>query len=108
MGTVVVAAATTSELRESINRLSVAVCCASGQRALEQRADVRGAEMDSAIHSAAIEGKPGPRKQFGLMRRDFAERRSRRQQGQLLDREPRHALTVRPAERLRDERYGLT
>ena len=60
-------------------------------------------QIHRAVHAGVIPGKPGRGKQFGVPRRHRVERGGSREQRQLFDRQPRHTLAVRPAERLADE-----
>src|SRR5258705_8916697 len=86
-------------VRESIRRLSLARSN-SRQRAPQEAADVVMGQIDFAVHAGVIPGKARGGEQLGMPREHRIERGSSRQQRQLLDRQPRPTLSVRPAERL--------
>ena len=79
-----------------------------GSARCQQSPDIVSGEIHRAVHAGMILGQPGRREQFGMARRHLIERCRRRQQRQLLHRQPRDALAVRPAECPGDERHRLT
>src|SRR6478735_1752134 len=91
-----------AEVRESIRWLSL-VRSYSRQRAPQEAADIVMGQIDRAVHGGVIPGKARGCEQLRMRRRHGIERSSRRQQRQPFDRQPRHTLAVRPAERLADE-----
>src|SRR5262249_6756167 len=88
-----------SVARGSINRLS-------RQCPFQQAPDVVIGKVCGPVHAAVIPGKPGIGEQFRAARRDRVKRRSSREQGQLLHRDPRDALAIGTAERLADGGHG--
>src|SRR5450631_2003350 len=111
-----VGAAGTSELKESIKNFQLLVRRAraypdhderrrsSRQRPLQQTPDIVAREIDGAVHAGVIPGQARGCEQFRLMRRHLVQGGRCREQRQLLDREPGHALGVRPAKCLADGR----
>src|SRR5437879_5172536 len=102
-------AAELAESRESINGLSIGGkgFGPSRQRPFQQAPYIVVGEIDRAVHAGVIAGEPRRREQFRVMRRYLVKRSRGSEQRQLLDRQPRHALAIRPVECLADERYRV-